>query len=118
MSKHRAIASSASWRPLFTGILALACVLTVFPSMGTAKLGEATGVVNIEDGRTAIARDRAIDQALRRVVEETVGTLVQSDTFVENNELIHDEIVAAPQASSRSTRLWTRGNARTERNTS
>lgn len=40
----------------------------------------------------AAARDKAIEDALRRAVEQAVGTMVESDTAVENYQLLSDKI--------------------------
>ena len=40
----------------------------------------------------AAARDKAIDDALRRAVEQAVGTMVESDTAVQNYQLLSDKI--------------------------
>jgi hypothetical protein len=55
----------------------------------------------ITDGLAAIisrnipaARDKAIDDALRKAVEQAVGTLVSSDTLTEQYKVIHDKILA------------------------
>ena len=42
----------------------------------------------------ANARDRAIDDALRKAVEQAVGTMVTSDTEVQNFQLKKDEILS------------------------
>lgn len=40
----------------------------------------------------AAARDKAIEDALRRAVEQAVGTMVESETAVENYQLLSDKI--------------------------
>lgn len=40
----------------------------------------------------AAARDKAIEDALRRAVEQAVGTMVESDTAVQNYQLLSDKI--------------------------
>ena len=53
---------------------------------------EATGQAAIIDGDKSMARDKAIDDALRKAVESTVGTLISSETITENYQLISDRI--------------------------
>ncbi len=50
------------------------------------------GVASYEGGRKDIARDRAIKDALRKAVEQGVGTFISSETVVENYELLKDRI--------------------------
>lgn len=52
---------------------------------------ETEGVAGIGPDPAA-ARDRAIEDALRRAVEQAVGTIVESETTVENYELLSDRI--------------------------
>ncbi len=54
----------------------------------------AEGVAAIIGGNTAVARDKAIDDALRKAVEQAVGTVISSDTMSENYKVIHDKILA------------------------
>jgi hypothetical protein len=51
----------------------------------------ATGVATVT-GDPAAARDKAIEDALRRAVEQVVGTIVESETAVENYQLLSDKI--------------------------
>lgn len=52
------------------------------------------GMAAIISGNTVIARDKAIDDGLKKAVEQAVGTLVSSDTMTENYKTIHDKILA------------------------
>jgi hypothetical protein len=51
------------------------------------------GVAAIINGNIAAARDKAIDDALRKAVEQAVGTIVSSETMTENYQAIHDKIL-------------------------
>jgi hypothetical protein len=53
----------------------------------------ADGVAAIT-GNVTIAREKAIDDALRRAVEQAVGTLISSDTMTNNFQVVHDKILA------------------------
>jgi len=46
----------------------------------------------VEGGRKDIARDHAIKDALRKAVEQAVGTFIFSETVVENYEVLSDRI--------------------------
>ncbi len=52
----------------------------------------AEGVAAVEGNRVDIARDRAINDALRRAVEQAIGTFISSETIVENYEVLSDRI--------------------------
>ena len=57
----------------------------------------ATGVAAVLQGDKAIARDTAVNDALRKAVEQAVGTMVSSETVVENYQLIRDSILTKSQ---------------------
>lgn len=57
-----------------------------------------TGVGTILTGDVAHARDDAINDALRKAVEQAVGTLISSETLVRNYQMVDDNILS-----------WTRG---------
>ena len=65
----------------------------VSPVPAAAQMITADGVAAIT-GNVAIAREKAIDDALRRAVEQAVGTLISSDTMTNNFQLVHDKILA------------------------
>lgn len=52
----------------------------------------AEGFANIDGRGEADARDRAIDDAQRKSVEQAVGSIIQGSTSVENNRLINSQI--------------------------
>lgn len=52
------------------------------------------GVAAIVNKAVAPARDKAIDDALRKAVEQAVGTMVTSDTLTEKYKVITDKILA------------------------
>ncbi|MDA8083008.1 MAG: flagellar assembly protein T N-terminal domain-containing protein [Nitrospiraceae bacterium] len=58
------------------------------------ELVTADGFAAMSGGNKVIARDKAIDDALRKVVEQAVGTMVSSDTMTESYKVIHDRILA------------------------
>lgn len=68
-------------------------ILCTLPVMSFGRDNEkeivATGMA---DGTTAKSRDEAIDDALRRAVEQAMGSYVSSETLVENMILIEDRI--------------------------
>jgi hypothetical protein len=90
---------------LFLSILCLSCVFQdlSFAASESADLSttpvnaSADGVGVIIDDNTALARDQAIQDALRLVVEQAAGTMVLSETMVQNYEVLRDQIYSKSQ---------------------
>lgn len=61
------------------------------------KTVEAVGVASVTGGNSALARDSAIADALRKAVEQAVGTVVSSETMVENYQTLSDNIYTRTQ---------------------
>ena len=53
---------------------------------------EVTGYANVVDGRKDLARESAIQNAFRRAVEQAVGVMIESESVVNNFELVRDKI--------------------------
>lgn len=73
-----------------------------FSHPAPAQTGEAqevvcSGVGYIMGGDIAHARDDAVEDALRKGIEQVLGTLVESETLVENFQLIEDNIMTKTQ---------------------
>ena len=56
------------------------------------KTIESVGYATISGVNAALARDAAIDDALRKAVEQSVGSMVSSDTMVENYQILRDSV--------------------------
>src|SRR3990172_13091627 len=69
--------------------LFLCCALSAFGQ--DVKHITAEGVASV-GADPAAARDKAIEDGLRRAVEQAVGTMVESETAVENYQLLSDRI--------------------------
>lgn len=78
---------------IFLGILAFSLWAMVSAAMA-GEMITADGFAAITSGNTVIARDKAVDDALRKAVEQAVGTMVSSDSMTENYKVIHDKILA------------------------
>ncbi|MHB8881794.1 MAG: flagellar assembly protein T N-terminal domain-containing protein [Thermodesulfovibrionales bacterium] len=78
---------------ILIGILAISLWVLASASMA-GELITADGYAAITGGNTVIARDKAVDDALRKAVEQAVGTMVSSDTMTESYKVIHDKILA------------------------
>lgn len=58
---------------------------------------EAEGFAVIDTLGKETAREKALKEAFRRAVEQAVGVLVQSETLVQNAELINDKVYSKSQ---------------------
>ena len=77
-------------------LMLLPLVLLINTAIGQeeSKTVTAEGVAVIQDGRKDIARDAAIQDALQRAVEQAIGVLIDSQTQVENYQVISDKILS------------------------
>lgn len=84
--------------------------MLIFPLAGLSMAGEpieskpieAIGTATIIPDNAAGARDAAIGDALRKAVEQAVGTLVSSETMVENYQVLSDNVYTRTQGYVRS----------------
>jgi len=77
----------------------IGCLLVNETSAQTAVTGTSAqvtvvGMGSILAGDKAAARDKAIDDAMRKAVEQAIGTTVTSNTLVQNAVLVEDNILA------------------------
>ncbi|MDH4164311.1 MAG: flagellar assembly protein T N-terminal domain-containing protein [Nitrospirota bacterium] len=77
-------------------LLLFALLLTAFPAAAQdeSKTVSAEGVAVIQNNLRDIARDAAIQDAQQRAVEQAIGTLIDSQTQVENYQVISDKILS------------------------
>jgi hypothetical protein len=76
------------------GVFAFVCLSGVAWSdhaLAQTQTVVAEGMAGVQ-GDPAIARDNAIQDALRKAVEQAVGTMVASETLVENFQVVKDNI--------------------------
>lgn len=73
----------------------------IFVSLSASAHGQekdilvtADGIGDIVAGAEGQARDVAFEDALRKAVEQAVGTLIESETVVQDSALVSDEILA------------------------
>lgn len=76
------------------GMLLLVLQYLALAPPACAEMITAEGVVAITGENMAIFREKAIDDALRRAVEQAVGTMISSDTMTNNFAVVHDKILA------------------------
>ncbi len=58
------------------------------------KTVTAEGVAAVQQGALDIARDAAIEDAQKRAVEQAIGIMIDSQTQVENYQVISDKILS------------------------
>ncbi len=71
--------------------------LVSFSQAEESKTVEAVGVATVTANNAALARDAAVGDALRKAVEQAVGTLVSSETMVENYQVLTDNVYTRTQ---------------------
>ncbi|MDK2922278.1 MAG: hypothetical protein PWR24_1835 [Desulfonauticus sp.] len=76
---------------IFLSLISLGLLLFIPNSSSAAKEVITTGMAPLL-GNQAQARNQALSQALRNAVEQGVGTLIDSNTMVQNYQLISDKI--------------------------
>ena len=86
--------NSRNLKSFFVSLVSFAATLLFLSPAYAGEVVLAEGVAAIYGGNTAVARDKAIDDALRKAVEQAVGTVISSDTMSENYKVIHDKILA------------------------
>ncbi len=69
----------------------------------------AKGVATVFGDDKGLARDQAINDALRKAVEQTLGTFVQASTIVQNSMVVEDNILAWSDGYVRSYRVINEG---------
>jgi len=75
-------------------VVALLLALLALPTgLRAQEVVVAEGVAAIIGGNIAAARDKAIDDALRKAVEQAVGAMVSTDTLTESYRLVHDKVL-------------------------
>src|SRR5687767_15807724 len=74
-------------KAVFTMILLLPAA-----ALAAEETVEVEGVAAVVNNDVAIARDRAIDDAKRKAVEQVAGAQVSSESITENFQLVEDKI--------------------------
>lgn len=73
------------------GVIALLLAM-VGLAVSAQQVVTTTGTAAILNRDSAQARDRAVESALRAAVEQVIGTMVDSESLVKNNQLLSDKI--------------------------
>lgn len=96
-------------------IIVLMVAIILFSLAFTAQAQRATqkvtskGMAGIFSNDIGLARDQAIDDALRKAVEQTLGTFIQSSTLVENSMIVEDNILSWSNGYVRNHRVINEG---------
>lgn len=73
-------------------------IIFLFATMNHAQqptqMVTSKGMASVFANDVALARDQAVDDALRNAVEQTLGTFIQSSTLVQNNMVVEDNILS------------------------
>jgi hypothetical protein len=77
---------------LLPGLLSVRAACGAEGDAVESRVVEASGFAAIAGGNVVSARDAAIDDAMRKAVEQAVGTLVAAETIVENYGLLSDNV--------------------------
>ncbi|MBI3753610.1 MAG: hypothetical protein HY266_06160 [Deltaproteobacteria bacterium] len=79
---------------LLTAVLAVAFQQAAYAE---SQVVSATGVAPFTPGNEAKARDMAIQDAMRKAVEQAVGTMISSETVVEDYQVLRDNVYTKTQ---------------------
>lgn len=91
---------------MFLRVFALVLTVVFFMASGAAFCADdapelqavnVTGYAVISGGNTLVARDAAINDALRKAVEQSVGLLVSSETMVADYQVLNDNVYTKTQ---------------------
>jgi hypothetical protein len=78
---------------------------------GTTATITAEGQAMIKGGDEPAARDRALEDAQRKAVEQAVGTMISSETVMENYQIISDRILSQSKGYLKSYSIISSGAA-------
>ena len=78
----------------FCLVLLLSIICVRDASAQETRTVSAEGVASIQQGAVDMARDAALEDAQKRAVEQAIGILIDSQTQVENYQLISDKILS------------------------
>ena len=80
---------------ILSAIFLLFCLIIIFsPALSFAQDENGKEVVStgVADGKSSSARDEALNDALRKAVEQGIGTFVTTELTVEQNKLVDERI--------------------------
>lgn len=90
-------------------VLCLFLIFFCHASYGADTEITAQGVADMHSVSQATARDMALEDAMRKAVEQAVGTLINSESVVENYTLLSDRIYSRSKGYIRSYRILDEG---------
>lgn len=104
MQKHFTTAE----KTLFAGIIFITLLITTTHPYADDKV-RTRGMATIHQGAIDVARDKAIENALRNAVEEKAGVLIKSYTEVENFTVTMDQILSESKGFVNNYRIISEG---------
>lgn len=96
---------------LMAGAAAIIFFMTGVASAEDAVKVEAVGQAAIYGKDVAQARDKAIDDARRKAVEQAIGSMISSETVTENFQLISDKILSKSSGYVRRYKILSEGSS-------
>ncbi len=85
------------WLCLFLMVLFSFSLIAQKTEMEEAKEVVSSGIGAIVSGDVAHARDDAVEDALRKALEQVMGMMIESETLVENYQVLEDNIFSKTQ---------------------
>ena len=79
------------------------------PVIGQDETGKEVIALGVADGKSSLARDEALNDALRKAVEQGVGTHVTTELTVEQKRLVEDRIYTESRGYIRSYKILKEG---------
>jgi len=79
------------------------------PVIGQDETGKEVIALGVADGKSSLARDEALNDALRKAVEQGVGTYVTTELTVEQKRLVEDRIYTESRGYIRSYKILKEG---------
>jgi hypothetical protein len=83
----------------------------LFPAFALCQVetGKEVIAIGVADGKSSLARDEALNDALRKAVEQGVGTYVTADLTVDQKKLVEDKIYTQSSGYVQSYRILKEG---------
>lgn len=82
---------------MFRSTLAALCAVAIPAAAyaeGDLQTIEVEGIAAVVNNDVGAARDRAVDDAKRKAVEQVMGAAVKAESTVQNNQLVEDKIIS------------------------
>lgn len=101
-----------NWQWMGKWFLLLGALGMIFPFLLEAKevkVNEARGIARLFSGEEKIARDDAKREALKNAIEQGVGTVITSESVMDNFEIVSDRVASASKGAIKSYKILAEG---------